>query len=215
MMSNETILPDSVAIFKNIEAFDLAAKAWIDDLKLETLLVYIIDQVDADALPVLAQQFDVLGYKGWKLANTEDDKRSLIKKAIELHRYKGTVWAVKEAMKSIGFTDAVLTEHTGSSWANFKVELFNKSVAITDQSIADLHKMIEEYKNTRSNLEEVFFTIEVQDEIFLTDETGIAQDINVDDDVHLASALFYDGTGQYDGTYDHSGDSDLITFEPI
>jgi phage tail P2-like protein len=55
-----------------------------------------------------------LGYKGWKLANTEDDKRSLIKKAIELHRYKGTVWAVKEAMKSIGFTDAVLIEHTGS-----------------------------------------------------------------------------------------------------
>lgn len=214
-MSSETILPDSVAIFKNIEAFDLAAKAWIDDLQLETLLVYIIDQVDADALPLLAEQFDVLGYKGWKLANTEDDRRNLIKKAIELHRYKGTPWAVKEAMKSIGFTDAVLTEHTGSSWANFKVELFNKSVPITTQSIADLHKMIEEYKNARSNLEEVFFTIEVQDEIVLTDDAGIAQDVDVNDDVHLASALFYDGQGNYDGTYDHSGDSDIITFEPI
>jgi hypothetical protein len=37
MMSSETILPDSVAIFKNIEAFDLAAKTWIDDLKLESV----------------------------------------------------------------------------------------------------------------------------------------------------------------------------------
>lgn len=214
-MNRETIIADSVGIFKNIEAFDLAAKAWIDDLKLEVLLVYVIDQVESDALPVLAQQFDVLGYRGWKLANTDADRRALIKKAIELHRYKGTVWAVAEAMKSIGFTDAQIIEHTSGHWANFKVELFNKSVPITVQSIADLHKMIEEYKNTRSNLEEIFITIEVQDEIILTDSMGIAQDVDVNDDVHLASALFYDGQGLYDGTYDHSGDSDIITFEPI
>lgn len=214
-MNSETIIADSVGIFKNIEAFDLASKAWMDDIKLEVLLVYVIDQVDSNALPVLAEQFDVLGYRGWKLANTDADKRALIKKAIELHRYKGTSWAVSEAMKAIGFTDAQIIEHTGTSWANFKVQLFNQSVPITTQSIADLHKMIEEYKNTRSNLEEVFIVIEAQDEIFITDDAGIAQDVNVDDDVHLASALFYDGTGLYNGTYDHSGDSDIITFEPI
>jgi P2-related tail formation protein len=120
MMSNETILPDSVAIFPHIQAFDLAAKAWVDDLKLEALLVYIIDQVDEKALYSLAEQFDVLGYKGWKLASTVDDRRSLIKRAIELHRFKGTVWAVKEAMKSIGFTDAVILEHVNGHWANLK-----------------------------------------------------------------------------------------------
>jgi hypothetical protein len=75
--------------------------------------------------------------------------------------------------------------------------------------------MIEEYKNTRSNLEEVFIVIEAVDEIILTDDIGIAQDLIVDDGVRLASAFFYDGTGEYDGTHDHSGDSDLITFEPI
>jgi P2-related tail formation protein len=213
--SELTILPDSVAIYGNIEAFDLAGKAWIDDLKLESLLVYVIDQVDVKALPALAEQFDVLGYKGWKLAATEADQRALIKKAIELHRFKGTRWAVSEAMKSIGFTDAQIIEHVSGHWANFKVQLFNQSVPITAQSINDLHRMIEEYKNTRSNLVEIFIQIDVQDEIIITDTIGIGADLNMDDSVHLAAALFYDGAGHYDGIFDHSGDSDLITFTPI
>lgn len=215
-MSNvDTILPDSVSIFKHIEAFDLASKASLDELQLEVLLIYLIDQVDAKALPILADQFDVLGYKGWRLANTEADQRSLIKKAIELHRYKGTPWAVQEAMKSIGFDDALILEHVNGHWANFKVQLFNKSVPITDQSIADLDKMIREYKNTRSNLVEIFIETDVLDEIILIDDAGIAADINMDDNVFLAGALFYDGVSNYDGTHDHSGDSDLITFIQI
>jgi hypothetical protein len=37
MMSNETILPDSVAIFPHIQAFDLAAKAWVDESEVGSL----------------------------------------------------------------------------------------------------------------------------------------------------------------------------------
>jgi phage tail P2-like protein len=214
-MNKETVLPDSVGIYKNIEAFDLAAKTWLDSVKLDALLVYVIDSVDARALPLLAEQFDVLGFRGWRLASTEADRRALIKRAIELHRYKGTVWAVKEAMKSIGFTDALILEHTDGHWANFRVQLFNQSVPITAQSIADLRRMIDEYKNVRSNLVTVFIEFGVQDAIFITDDAGIAADIEIGDDVYMAAALFYDGTGDYNGEFDHSGDSDLITFEPI
>lgn len=65
-------------------------------LDLSTLLVYLVDLVGADLLPVLAEQMHVMGDEGWLLANTDDQRRTLIKRAVELHRYKGTVWAVKE-----------------------------------------------------------------------------------------------------------------------
>lgn len=97
----ETILPDSVAIYNYIAAMDKAIALYLQTIPLGEILVYMIDEVDARALPILAEQFDVLGYKGMRLALTEADKRALIKKAIELHRYKGSVWAVREAMKAI------------------------------------------------------------------------------------------------------------------
>jgi P2-related tail formation protein len=211
MSSVDTILPDSVSIFKNIEAFDLAAKQWIDQLKIEAVLVYLIDQVDPAALIVLAEQFDVLGYKGWKLATTDADRRALIKRAIELHKYKGTIWGVVEAMKSIGFTDAIILEHISGHWANFKVQLFNQSAPITPTSIAELRLMIEEYKNTRSNLVDIFIQIDAVDVFETEDEIGAAEEVAVLDFLYLSAKLFYDGSGNYDGSFDHSGDSDVIT----
>lgn len=65
-------------------------------LDLSTLLVYLVDLVGTDLLPLLAEQMHVMGDEGWLLANTDDQRRTLIKRAALLHRYKGTVWAVKE-----------------------------------------------------------------------------------------------------------------------
>jgi phage tail P2-like protein len=212
-MSNiDTILPDSVTIYRDIAALDVAIATWLDTIPVERLLVYNIDQVDVAALPALAEQFDVLGYKGMRLANTEDDKRQVIKRAIELHKYKGTIWAVKEAMKSVGFADAVINEHVSGHWANFSVTLLNAGVGITDATIADLQKMIEEYKPQRSNLVEINMIILVQDEIiFDEDIPGISQDITSQDDIIFTNGLLYNSTTIYNGSYDHSSDSDLIS----
>jgi len=68
-------------------------------LDLTPLLVYIIDHVDSSALPHLAWQFHI---EGWELARTEQEKRNLIKKAIELHRYKGTLLGIKTACQLAG-----------------------------------------------------------------------------------------------------------------
>lgn len=70
----------------------------LERLDLSVLLVYLIDLVGADLLPLLAEQFHVMGDEGWLLANTDEQRRELIRRAIELHRYKGTVWAVKEVL---------------------------------------------------------------------------------------------------------------------
>lgn len=211
----DTILPDSVSIYPHFLAFDLAMKKQMANIPLQVLLVYLIDNVPAAALPLLAAQFDVLGYKGLALCQTEQDQRNLIKKAIELHRFKGTPWAVKEALKSIGFTDIKLVEHSGVHWATFKVVITNENVILTEDSIADILSMVYEYKNARSHLDAVEMTLQFKDVINLeTDSADVLEEIKADDNVTLTGSLFYDGAGMYDGSYDYSTDNDTVTITP-
>ena len=69
-------------------------------LDLTALMVYLVDLVDASALPALAEQFHVQGLEGWLFTTDEREKRELIKQAIELHKYKGTIWAVRRGKYS-------------------------------------------------------------------------------------------------------------------
>ena len=215
MNNLDTILPDSLSVYPDIAAFDVSVAKYIATIPIERMLVYNIDQVDSKAIPVLAEQFDVLGYKGMRLAKTQEDQRQIIKRAIELHKYKGTIWGLKEAMKSVGFYDLTINENVGH-WANFSITLLNAGVGISDSSISDLQKMIEEYKPQRSNLVFINMEILVQEEInFSEDIQGITQDISTDDTVVFTAALFYDAKGKYNGNFDHSGDSDLISITRI
>ena len=63
--------------------------ARFQDIDTDVLLVYLVDTIDSSALVHLADQFHIMGYEGWLNTKTDDEKRALIKKAIELHRYKG------------------------------------------------------------------------------------------------------------------------------
>jgi len=76
--------------------------ARMDEIDLTQLLIYIVDRAPAEVLPYLAEQFHVLGYEGWNYANTDPKKRALLKEALPLHRYKGTVWAVERALTLLG-----------------------------------------------------------------------------------------------------------------
>jgi phage tail P2-like protein len=211
MNRQDTILADSLAIFPHMMAFDIAAKEYLDDLHLEILLVYLVDQVDARALPLLGKQFNVMGYKGWDLCNTDAERRALIKKAIELHRYKGTIWAVKEALKSIGFTDVVITEHVNGHWARFSLRINNQ--VVTANGFADIIAMVEEYKNVRSVLDAVVMELSADDVIEFgdTDEAFIADQLLAEDIIYFSGSVFYDGSEVYDGSNDHSGDADTVT----
>jgi phage tail P2-like protein len=216
MSNNNTILPDSIAIYPHLLAFDVALKNQVDSLPLQVLLVYLVDNVPAAALPFLAAQFDVLGYKGLALCQTEQDQRNLIKEAIELHRFKGTQWAVKQALKSIGFADVKIVEHTSGNWATFKVILTNENLTLTEQTALDLVQMVYEYKGCRNALESVQLTIQVEDIIDLeTDTAGVFAEIHADDTVTLTGSLFYDGVGLYDGLNDYSSDNDVVTITEI
>lgn len=79
---------------------------------LTPLLVYLVDIVDASALASLAEQFSLIG-DGWSLAATEGAQRALIKGAVELHRFKGTPWAVKQVFVWLGLGEVTIEEGRG------------------------------------------------------------------------------------------------------
>jgi len=163
------ILADSISHVPHLAAFDLMVNARMNEIEVENLLVYIIDSVQASALPHLARQFDVEGFRGYGLATTDEQRRSIIKQAIELKRYMGTVWAIRQAMISVGYTDAQLIEgvDTGdvdTDWARFKIEsVLGDTVGVEGSSQTELAALVREYKPARSVLEGISYSLSVED----------------------------------------------------
>jgi hypothetical protein len=81
-----------------------------DDLDINAMLVYLVDLVKPNLLPSLADQFSLLDEAAWQLAESLDAKRNLIKNSAQLHRYKGTPWAIREVIRLLGFGEVTLQE---------------------------------------------------------------------------------------------------------
>jgi len=183
------LLPNSLKQ-EHIKVYDDLAAGRYDVLPVDKTLVYLIDTVDANALPILAEQFDILGIKGYGFATTEQEKRDVIRNAIELHRYKGTVWAIKEALRKIGLIvlridegddinaiiyyngaidyDGTQTYGSGGHWAFFRV-VFDPMVNPypTPELLAVATAIINEYKNVRSHLFDILFELDTDAQAFL------------------------------------------------
>lgn len=213
----------------HIQAFDDLVAGRLDALPVEAVLIYIIDAVNAGALPYLAEQFDILGIKGYIYATTEAEKRETVRTAIELHRYKGTPWAIKEALSKIGLVVNRIDEGVGIStfyngavnfngsrtygslghWAYFRVYLNTaQNTIISATQIADAVAIINEYKNVRSHLYDI--TVEVtniSDTLTPTDAiSGIEVGALPDDDF----GAYYNGVHTYNGTQIYANLADTV-----
>jgi len=210
-MNNNTVLANSITHLPHLAAFDLIVKKRFDELQLDKLLVYLIDTVEASALPYLAAQFDVLGYKGYRLASNEAEQREIIKRAIELHRFKGTLWAVREAITSIGYADAEIIEHVENHWAKFRVIIKLGERSLNVMEIQDLIRMITEYKNERSHLADLSYILEFNnDTLSLIDESSEGPADDTIDGIFVGGNFKYDGVYSYNGERNFSQDSDTL-----
>ncbi|EKZ9425991.1 phage tail protein I [Salmonella enterica] len=153
---------------------------------LTPLLVYLIDLTEPTALPWLADQFAITGDNGWSLAESDGAKRALIKNAIEMHRYKGTPWSIRQVIRNLGFGEVELREGTDrldpsiaekypeeTRWALYQVIL--KDVITNDQA-ALLRRTLEAFAPARCELASLDF---------------------------LAAPVRYNNTARYDGKYNH------------
>jgi phage tail P2-like protein len=219
MPKNDNILATGIAGVPHLKAFDAMAAARMNAVEIEAVLIYIIDTVSASALPILANQFDVEGFRGYGLATTDEQRRAIIKQAIELKRYMGTVWAIKQAMVAVGYTDAVLIEgvDTGdvaTDWARFKIEsVLGDTIGVEGTSQSDLAKLVREYKPVRSVLEGISYVIAISDKMGVLKDTlnltytspSLTEDLGY-------IARFYDGSFNYDGSAKFIESHDVLRF---
>lgn len=207
-MSDKRVLATGIKNVEHLAIIDDIVNDRFKAMPLDALMVYLVDVVSADALPFLAEQFDVKGFKGFGLAETEDDKRKVIKRAIELHRYKGTVYGLREAIKSIGLGQATIEERPagfegtyGARHAyTFRV-LFNVASypSYEAATLALLTKIINEYKNARSHLVEIAIVVEITEQVGdMQDDLFIKRDMTLEENYGFACA-------NYDGAYNHDG----------
>ena len=222
--TNENILADSIAGISHLAAFDAMVASRMNTIELESLLVYVIDTVSASALPTLARQFDVEGFVGYGVATTDEQRREIIKRAIELKRYMGTVYAIREAMRICGYTEAILTEGIDLGdplidWARFSIDSeIGDTVGIDGISQTNLANLIREYKNVRSYLEGITYRLGIYDTIpELNDTLNLTYEAPSMDEDLVHKSFFYDGTYNYDGTkkYLESNDELIINITNV
>lgn len=131
--------------------------ARLSSLSTETPLVNLLNIVTPAALPLLGEQFHILGLEGWNQAQTEADRRALIKKSIALHRHKGTPWAVTEALRDYLARPVILKEwfqYDGSPYF-FRAGFDVTDSGLNDAELSAVFGLVETWKNTRSWLDAI------------------------------------------------------------
>jgi phage tail P2-like protein len=113
------------------------------------------DTCPASLLPWLAWAFSV---DEWSPAWTELQKREVIKTSFDVHRHKGTVGAVQDALRSL-FVGARVQEWfrqipQGDPYT-FRVLLEVDQYGIDQSAIGGLKDIINRTKNLRSHLDEI------------------------------------------------------------
>ncbi|UTH76095.1 phage tail protein I [Chromobacterium sp. IIBBL 290-4] len=135
-------------------------------IELPPFLVYLIDSVQTEWLPLLAEQLHVSGDEGWLLAQTDAQRRQLIRRAIALHRSKGTRWALVQVLATLGLNGRISEwfEYQGEPY-HFRIELDLAGGALTESTYHAFRQMLEQYRNARSTLEGLTLRYERQDRL--------------------------------------------------
>ena len=130
-------------------------------LSLETdmkaIMTSVVDYLPDAVLPYLAEMFS-LTKDGYNSCSTSEERISLIKSAVSLHKRKGTIGAVEDLLASYGLTCEIWSDYGGIPH-HFKADLDadNKGVDIYE-TVEDVLTRLNQYKQLRAKLDEVSFS---------------------------------------------------------
>lgn len=121
-------------------------------------------------LPFLAWMLSISDEEGWKFAEGSDAKRNLIKRSIEIHKKKGTVWSIREVFRMLGLGEIEILENVGrlfyngehlhdaemiyggdfsSTWATYNIRL---QYPITNDQAITIRRILDGVAPARSEL---------------------------------------------------------------
>ena len=136
------------------------------------------DTCPADLLPWLAWALSV---DVWDAAWPEAKKRNVIKAAIEVHRYKGTPYAVETALEAMDLLAKVKEwPQYGGDPYKFKVEVDVIDAGLTEESVALIRTAVDKTKNARSHLD----SIDIYLSVTATADTAKATQIGCSLDIY-------------------------------
>lgn len=156
---------------------DLASR--LDSLDKSQIMTSIIELVDDKYIELLAEKWSVTGYDGYLLEDSIKSKRTLISAAVELHKYKGTPWAIKQICQKLSLGNITIEENLSvpddpeNEWAYYRI-LLNGIVTLAQGK--EIRKYIQAFAPARSEIESLDYS---------------------------AHAHLYNDTITYDGTYGH------------
>ncbi|MGN0686666.1 MAG: phage tail protein I [Oscillospiraceae bacterium] len=120
-----------------------------------------LDDLPEEVLDILAADLNVEWYD---CEGTLEEKRRIIHECMQVHRYKGTKYAVEKALRSV-YEDARVAEwfEYGGEPYHFKIIIYDSS---NDRDKRDrVIAKVQYYKNLRSVLEETIFEVGVSTDI--------------------------------------------------
>lgn len=136
-----SLLPAPLSADPSMLALEALASR-ISALDPAPVLTHLVDLVDASALAHLAYEFSLLDEAAWSLAESEEQRRTLLKEAVAWHARKGTPWAIREVVRLLGFgeieiQEGVYPKHLDGAWAlDGSEDLGNDDVAwVLDGSV--------------------------------------------------------------------------------
>lgn len=219
-----TIVADSISGKPHLAVFDNMVEQRISEIDFSPVIPLLVDNAPENMLPLLASQFDVMGYKGMRFATTAAEQRELIKRAIKLHKYKGTPYAIKESLKALGITNVIIKEHIllfvydgiynydaslsygESQWATFRIVVDASAYpTISTSLLNDIKTLVNTYKNARSHLIDVSFGFYFNEAPTATDtlyDNNMVFSDTVGPGVYYSSVATYNSGVEYNRTLD-------------
>lgn len=154
----EEIIPQSITQDKTVQ--DLCKVLDEEILPIATgpkkALVYSrIDSLPIEAVDLLAWQFHVDVYD---IATDDTAKRQAVKDAIRNHRYKGTPWALKQAIRRV-LADGDITEWQEYSGKPYYFKVTTAEGLTSAKHLQDLLRVVADSKNVRSWLDGIAQTV--------------------------------------------------------
>lgn len=161
---------------------------------------------DADTCPVGILPWLAWAYSldEWDAAWTETQQRTAIKRSVELHRYKGTIGAVRDALAALGYGVQVqewFNESPPGPEYTYRLLLEADQVGIDQEALQKIFQVVDSYKNLRSHMTEAVPGVVTDSEVF----TGGVLLIGTDMDVDFQYSLVANGFATANGDYNANG----------
>ena len=152
----------------------------ITDVPVLVREVWDPDLCPAALLPWLAWAFSV---DTWDSRWTESQKRETIRTSIRVHKYKGTIGAVKEALIALGFGAEVIEWFNQSPEGDpytYKLKLEADQIGVDLAGLMKILDVVDYSKNLRSHMDAFEVSAKSDATVYVGSAAGVGSEITLE-----------------------------------